>query len=45
MLARDTSLKPFSNATLTELRKIIGIDWLKVTHIQRPMSNLENVVL
>lgn len=45
MLAKESSLKPFSNATLMELRKIIGIDSLKVTHIQRAMSSLSSIVV
>lgn len=45
MLAKEPSLKPFSNATLTKLRKIIGIDSLKTTHIQRAMSSLSTIVV
>jgi len=45
MLANDALLQPFSKATLSELRQIIGIDSLKTTHIQRAMSNLENIVV
>ncbi len=45
MLAKDPALKPFSQATLAQLRKIIGVDALKITHIQRAMSNLESIVI
>ena len=44
MLAQDPSLKPFSKAVVLKLRNIIGIESLKVTHVQRAMSKLSNVV-
>jgi hypothetical protein len=45
LLAKDPTLKPFSKATLMALRKIIGVDSLKTTHVQRTMSNLESIVV
>lgn len=44
MIAQDSSLKPFSKAVVLKLRTIIGIESLEVTHIQRAMSKLSNVV-
>lgn len=44
MLALDSSLKPFSKAVVLKLRTIIGIESLEVTHVQRAMSKLSNVV-
>lgn len=45
MLAQDSSLKPFSKAVVLKLRSIIGIESLEVTHVQRAMSKLANVVV
>jgi len=45
MLAKDPALKPFSHATLVELRRQIGVDSLKTTHIQRAMTTLQYVVV
>ena len=44
MLALDPSLKPFSKAVVLKLRTIIGIKSLEVTHVQRAMTKLGNVV-
>jgi hypothetical protein len=44
MLAHDPSLKPFSKAVVLKLRSIIGIESLEVTHVQRAMFKLSNVV-
>ncbi len=44
MLAQDPSLKPFSKAVVLNLRKIIGVESLEATHVQRAMSKLNNVV-
>lgn len=44
MLAQDPSLKPFSKAVVVKLRTVIGIESLEVTHIQRAMTKLANVV-
>lgn len=44
MIAEDSSLKPFSKAVVLKLRKIIGVESLEVTHVQRAMSKLSNVV-
>ena len=44
MLAQDPSLKPFSKAVVSRLRSIIGIESLEVTHVQRAMTKLTNVV-
>lgn len=45
MLAQDPSLKPFSKAVIVKLRKIIGIESLEATHVQRAMSKLSGVVV
>jgi len=45
MLAKEPATKPFSNATLMELRRQIGVDALKTTHVQRAMSKLESIVV
>ncbi len=45
MLAQDPSLKPFSAAVLAKLRKEIGVDTLQVTHVQRAMAKLSDVVV
>ncbi len=45
MIAADPSLKPFSKLVVDKLRAEIGIDNLKVTHVQRAMSKLANVVV
>lgn len=44
MIAQDSSLKPFSKAVVLKLRTIIGVESLEVTHVQRAMSKLSNVV-
>lgn len=44
MIAQDASLKPFSKAVVLKLRAIIGVESLEVTHVQRAMSKLSNVV-
>ncbi len=44
MIAEDSSLKPFSKAVVLKLRTIIGVESLEVTHVQRAMSKLSNVV-
>jgi len=44
MLAQDPSLKPFSKSVVLKLRTLIGIESLEVTHIQRAMTKLANVV-
>ncbi len=45
MIANDPSIKPFSKAVVEKLRAEIGIDTLAVTHVQRAMSKLSNVVV
>ncbi len=45
MLADDASLKPFSRDVLGRLRDSIGVDTLAVTHVQRAMSKLSNIVV
>lgn len=45
MIADDPSIKPFSKAVVEKLRAEIGIDTLAVTHVQRAMSKLANVVV
>lgn len=44
MIAQNASLKPFSKAVVLKLRAIIGVESLEVTHVQRAMSKLSNVV-
>lgn len=44
MLAQDPSLKPFSKAVILKLRKMIGVESLEITHVQRAMTKLSNVV-
>ena len=44
MLAQDPTLKPFSKAVVSKLRIIIGVESLEVTHVQRAMTKLANVV-
>jgi hypothetical protein len=44
MLAQDPTLKPFSKAVIASLRNIIGVESLEVTHVQRAMTKLANVV-
>lgn len=44
MLAQDSSLKPFSKTVVMKLRTMIGIESLEVTHVQRAMTKLANVV-
>lgn len=44
MLANDPSLKPFSKAVVVKLRTIIGVESLEVTHVQRAMTKLSNIV-
>lgn len=44
MIAQDPSLKPFSKAVVSKLRTIIGVESLEVTHVQRALSKLSNVV-
>lgn len=44
MLAQDPSLKPFSKAVILKLRALIGIESLEVTHVQRAITKLTNVV-
>jgi len=44
MLAEDSSLKPFSKTVVLRLRTIIGVESLEVTHVQRAMSKLANIV-
>lgn len=44
MLAQDPSLKPFSKTIVAKLRTIIGIESLEITHVQRAMTKLNNVV-
>jgi hypothetical protein len=44
MLAQNPSLKPFSKVVVLKLRTIIGVESLEVTHVQRAMSKLTNVV-
>lgn len=44
MLAQDPSLKPFSKAVVSKLRRIIGIESLEVTHVQRAMNKLSDIV-
>lgn len=44
MLAQDSTLKPFSKAIVLRLRTIIGVESLEVTHVQRSMAKLSNVV-
>lgn len=45
MLANNPSLKPFGASNLVLLRKAIGVDSLKTTHIQRAMANLKSIVV
>jgi hypothetical protein len=45
MLAEDPGLKPFSQATIVKLRAKIGVDTLAVTHVQRAMAKLANIVV
>lgn len=45
MLAQDPSLKPFSKQVVLKLREIIGIESLEVTHVQRAMSKLSDIVV
>jgi hypothetical protein len=40
MLARNPMTKPFSREVLAELRRLLGIDTLKHTHVQRAMTRL-----
>jgi len=44
MLAQNPSLKPFSKDVISKLRTIIGVESLEVTHVQRAMTKLANVV-
>lgn len=44
MLAHDPSLKPFSRVVVVKLREMIGIESLEITHIQRAMIKLSDVV-
>lgn len=44
MLAQNSTLKPFSKAVVSRLRTIIGVESLEVTHVQRAMTKLANVV-
>jgi hypothetical protein len=44
MLAQDPTLKPFSKAVVLKLRTLIGVESLEVTHVQRAMTKLTNVV-
>ena len=44
MLAQTFLSKPFSKAVVLKLRSIVGIESLEVTHIQRAMSKLSNIV-
>ncbi len=44
MIAQDPSLKPFSKAVVLKLRVLIGIESLEVTHVQRTMTKLSNIV-
>lgn len=45
MLAQDASLKPFSKSVVLKLRHIIGVESLEVTHVQRAMSKLSEIVI
>ncbi len=45
MIAENPSLKPFSKAVVVKLRKIIGIESLEATHIQRAMTKLSSIVV
>ena len=44
MLVKNPALKPFSKSVLTQLRTIIGIESIEVTHVQRAMTKLSNIV-
>ena len=44
MLVQNPSLKPFSKDVISRLRTIIGVDSLEVTHVQRALTKLANVV-
>ncbi len=44
MLANDPSLKPFSKGCILKLRSVIGVESLEVTHVQRAMTKLSNIV-
>jgi len=44
MLSQNPSLKPFSKDVVLRLRIIIGVESLEVTHVQRAMTKLANVV-
>ncbi|MCX7115798.1 MAG: hypothetical protein NTW08_07820 [Gammaproteobacteria bacterium] len=45
MLAHDATLKPFSKSVVLKLRTLIGIESIEVTHVQRAMSKLANIVV
>lgn len=44
MLAQNPSLKPFSKEIILRLRTIIGVESLEVTHVQRAMTKLANII-
>lgn len=44
MLAQNPALKPFSKSVVSKLRTIIGVESLEITHVQRAMTKLANVV-
>jgi AAA+ ATPase superfamily predicted ATPase len=44
MLANSPTTKPFSKSVIIKLRNIIGIESLEITHVQRAMTKLENIV-
>lgn len=44
LLADDAMLKPFSRDVLLQLREAVGVEHLAVTHVQRAMRGIANIV-